>query len=87
MDVKNKPVVVGSVVTGFVTAALALLVAFGVDLTSSQQVAILGFVTALIALVAFLVRRKTYGPVTVQRAGAPAPCDAMPVHDVDQPEV
>lgn len=73
MDVKNEPVVVGGLVTGLVTAVLALIIAFGVDLSQEQQVAILGVVTALIALVAFLVRRKTYGPVTVQNAMKPSP--------------
>lgn len=70
---KNEPVVAGGLVTGFVTAALALVIAFGVNLTQEQQVAILGFVTALIALVAWLVRRKTYGPETVKSAMKPSP--------------
>lgn len=70
---KNEPVLVGGAVTGLVTATLALLVAFGVDLDSAQQAAILGFVTALIAVVAFLVRRKTWGPVTVAEAMKPSP--------------
>jgi ABC-type enterobactin transport system permease subunit len=72
---KNEPVVLGGLVTGLVTAVLALVIAFGVDLTQEQQVAILGVVTALIALVAWLVRRKTYGPETEASAMKPSPED------------
>ena len=70
---KNEPVLLGGLVTGLVTATLALLIAFGVELDATQQAAILGFVTALIGVVAFVVRSKTFGPVTVREAMRPSP--------------
>lgn len=51
----NEPVL--TAITGLVAAALALLVAFGVDFTTEQTAAILAFVAAVYA-VAVLVRSK-----------------------------
>jgi hypothetical protein len=51
----NEPVL--TAITGLVAAAIALLVAFGVDFTTAQTGAILGFVAAVYA-VAVLVRSK-----------------------------
>ena len=78
MEVKNEPVALQGAVTGLVLAVLAVLVAFGVDLTQDQQVAILGLVAALIVVWSYFTRKKTYGPETVKRAGAPSPEDAGP---------
>lgn len=52
---QNNPVLV--MVTGFVAAAVALLVAFGVDVTAEQSAAISGFVVA-VYVVAVYVRSK-----------------------------
>lgn len=57
----------GSIVTA-IGAILALLVAFGVDLTETQREAILGTAVALGPLVtALLIRRHAYAPATVER--------------------
>lgn len=52
---KNEPVL--TAVTGLVAAALALLIAFGVEFTTEQTTAILGFVAAVYA-VAVIVRAR-----------------------------
>lgn len=55
-------------ITAVVTAALALLVSFGVPLSDGQQAAILGFLAAAAPLaVAALARQKVYAPATVSR--------------------
>lgn len=54
----NEPVTIGGVILGLVTATLALLMAFGLELSQDQVAAILGFTTALIAVVTFIVRSK-----------------------------
>jgi hypothetical protein len=46
--IRNEPVLV----TAFVTALIALFVAFGLDLSDTQTAAILGVVGAVLALVA-----------------------------------
>ena len=58
---------VGSI-TAAVTAVLALLVAFGLDLSGDQKQAILGVVAvAAPIIVAAVARRKVYSPATVAR--------------------
>ena len=53
---------------GVVTALLALLVAFGIDVTKDQAAAILGFLGTLTALAtAVLTRAKVDSPLTVQK--------------------
>lgn len=52
---RNEPVLTAA--TGLVVAGLALLVAFGVDVTEAQIAAITGFVAAVYA-VAAIVRQK-----------------------------
>ena len=59
--IRNEPVLV----TAIVTAAVGLVVAFGVDVSDELAAAIVTFVGAVLALVA---RRQTYGPETVKRA-------------------
>ena len=54
----NEPVTIGGVIIGLVTATLALLMAFGLELSQDQVAAILGFTTALIAVITFVVRSK-----------------------------
>lgn len=56
---KTEPSVIAGTATAVVTAALALLVSFGLGLTDDQQKAILGFVAVVAPLVgAFIVRSK-----------------------------
>lgn len=52
---KNEPLL--TAITALVAAAIALLVAFGVDVTDDQKIAIGGFVVALYVLVG-VVRSK-----------------------------
>lgn len=56
---RNEPVLI----TGVVQAVLALVVAFGLDLSQEQVGAILAVTAAVLALVA---RSQSYGPVTVE---------------------
>lgn len=51
------PVTVTTAVTGLATAVLALLTAFGLDLTAVQQGAILGLVAAVLVLASLLWQR------------------------------
>lgn len=51
-----------SVVTGFVAAVLALLVAYGVTVTDAQNAAIMGIAAAIIALVQAFVTRSQVIP-------------------------
>lgn len=55
----REPLLTAATVTGFVAAVVALLVAFGVDLSGDEQTAILG-VAAVVApfVVAFAARGK-----------------------------
>lgn len=59
--------VVGSITAG-VTAVIALLVAYGFDISNEQQVAILGVVAVLAPVIAALItREQVYSPATTQR--------------------
>lgn len=53
----REPLVSTATITAAVSAAIALLVAFGVDLTETQTTAILGVVAVLAPLVVILARR------------------------------
>lgn len=56
---EREPSVVIGLVTTAVAAVLALLVAFGIDVTAEQQVAILGVIAGVGPLLAgILIRRK-----------------------------
>lgn len=58
---------VGSITAG-VTAILALLVAFGLELSTEQKTAILGVVAVAAPLIVTMVGRgKVYAPATVAR--------------------
>lgn len=50
MNPQTEPVRLGALIIGAIGAILALLVAFGVDLSADQQTAILGVTAAVIAL-------------------------------------
>jgi hypothetical protein len=59
-----------SLIIGTITAALVLLVQFGVDITGDQQQAILGFASALLVLVgAAVTRQNVASPATLRQAG------------------
>ena len=63
---RTEPARLIGAVTALVTAGIALLVAFGVPLTDTQQVAILSVVAAVAPLLAALViRERVYAPATV----------------------
>lgn len=53
----REPSIIVGTITAVVTAAIALLVAFGVELSTEQQVAVLGVVAAVAPLVAALITR------------------------------
>lgn len=79
MNLKNEPVAVNATITGLVTAVLAVLTAFDIwTPTEEQTAAIFGLLTALIGVGAVLVRRQTYGPVTVKEAMRPSPEELGP---------
>lgn len=59
---KNEPLVTRATITAVVTAALALLVAFGVDLSTAKQTAIIGAVAVAAPLVVALVTRHKVTP-------------------------
>ena len=58
---KTEPALVAGI-TAAVAAVLALLVAFGLDMTAEQQTAILGIVAVVAPLVAAIVTRSKVTP-------------------------
>jgi hypothetical protein len=63
-----EPALAVGAVTAAVGAILALLVAFGLDLTTEQTTAVLGAATFLAPLVsAWFTRSRVYSPQTVAR--------------------
>ncbi|GAB2951793.1 hypothetical protein GCM10027280_45230 [Micromonospora polyrhachis] len=63
-----EPLVTVGTITAGVTALLALLVAFAVPISDTQQTAILGVVAVIAPLVVAAVgRRRVYSPATVNR--------------------
>tara|TARA_R100001244_G_scaffold6385_8_gene7500 strand:+ start:604 stop:813 length:210 start_codon:yes stop_codon:yes gene_type:complete len=58
---KTEPALVAGI-TAAVAAVLALLVAFGLDMTAEQQTAILGVVAVVAPLVAAIVTRSKVTP-------------------------
>jgi hypothetical protein len=69
----REPAVVIGTVTSVVTAVLALVVAFGLELTDDQRNAILGVVGAAAPIVAALLVRPKVTPVADPRILAPVP--------------
>ncbi|MEV6693357.1 hypothetical protein AB0M35_17995 [Micromonospora sp. NPDC051196] len=64
----TEPVMSAAAITAAVTAMIALLVAFGLELSADQQAAILGVVAVVGPLVAgWWARRTAYAPATVAR--------------------
>lgn len=64
----SEPAVVVGLITAVVTAVVAVLVAFGVDLTTEQQVAILGLVAAVAPIVAAILTRGRVTPAAAVAA-------------------
>lgn len=64
---KNEPAMVFSSILAVVIAAVALVTEFGVDLTSGQQTAIVGFVGAVGALITGRATRSLVTPVAKGR--------------------
>ena len=60
---RREPVVTAATVSGVITAAIALLVAFGVHLTHEQIAAVLGFFGVVDPIVLALVARRHVTPV------------------------
>lgn len=58
------PLITTAAITSIVSAAIALLVAFGVHLTADQTAAILGFITVLAPWVVALVGHNTTTPLS-----------------------
>jgi hypothetical protein len=69
---------VRTAILGFVTAAIALLVAFGVALTAAQIAAIAGFVGAILLLTEVVVR-KTVTPLANPKTATGEPL--VPISD------
>lgn len=57
---RTEPVLTTASITSAVSAVIALLVAFGVDLTEAQTTAILGVVAVAAPLVTILARRYVW---------------------------
>lgn len=65
---QTEPAVIIGSITAVVTAILALLVAFGMDISPDQQAAILGMVAAVAPIVAAVfIRQRVFSPATTQR--------------------
>lgn len=65
----KEPAQIIGYLTGAATAVIALLVAFGLDLTQEQQAAILGVVAVVAPVVAGLViRSAVFSPNSAQNA-------------------
>ena len=60
---KREPVVTAAGVSAVITAAIALLVAFGVHVSANQSAAIVGFVGVVAPLVLAVVARARVTPV------------------------
>lgn len=67
-DAAKEPLAYVAAVTTFVVAALALFVAFGLDISDDQQAAILGFIAPAAVIVTVLWSRlKVFAPKTVRQ--------------------
>lgn len=74
------PLITTAAITSIVSAAIALLVAFGVHLTADQTAAILGFITVLAPWVVALVGHNTTTPLA-----NPKDSDGQPlVREIDR---
>lgn len=65
---KTEPAAMVASMTAAATAILALLVAYGFDVSPEQQAAILGVVAVVAPVVAgLIIRSKVYSPATTQK--------------------
>lgn len=62
--VQDEPVITGSFIQSLVGAVLALLIAFGVNLTDLQTAAILGVFIVLAPVITGLFQRSRVSPVS-----------------------
>ena len=60
----SEPAITIGAVSSLIASAIALLVAFGVDITPDQQTAILAFVAAVFPLAAALLIRRKVSPTS-----------------------
>jgi hypothetical protein len=68
MNFSTEPAQIVGYITSAATAVIALLVAFGMDITKEQTAAILGVVAVVAPIVAALViRSKVYAPASVEK--------------------
>lgn len=65
---KTEPAITVGAITAGVTAALALLVSFGLNISTDQQTAILGVVAVLAPIVVGVVTRPKVTPVAARSA-------------------
>ena len=65
---QEEPANLVGTITAAVTAGIALLVAYGFDISTEQQVAILGVVAVIAPVIAGIITRsKVYSPASAQR--------------------
>ena len=73
MTLDREPSVLIGGITAFVTAAIGLLVAFGLDIDQQQQTAILGMTAVLApAIAGIVIRFRVFSPSTVEKLSADA---------------
>lgn len=69
MNMQTEPARIIGLVGAAVQTILVLLVAFGIDVTKDQQLAIIGAIAAIGTLItALLIRGKVYAPASVETA-------------------
>ncbi|MGI8406228.1 MAG: hypothetical protein ACR2OE_15965 [Thermomicrobiales bacterium] len=69
MNFSKEPSAIIGTIVAIVTAALALLVAYGFDVSQERQTAILGFVSVIAPLVAAVViRGNVFAPQSVENS-------------------
>lgn len=81
MPTTREPAAIVGAIVAVVTAVLALLLEFGLDLNAEQQKAILGFTAVVVPLVAALLIRPKVTPLAdpISEAGFPlAPLTERP---------
>lgn len=62
MNVKNEPVTLTGLIIAVVTVVISLVTAFGLNVSPDQAAAIIGTVSAVAALVGFLLARRQVTP-------------------------
>lgn len=67
MNMKREPVAIVNAIIAVIEALIALLVAFGLDLTAEQVGAIMAFVAAVGGLIGILIVRPRVTPVADPR--------------------